>query len=160
MDRSPDAATKRFALPKIDVETVPYSGSAIRATAFAIEFDGGSLLLRVFENRENPSPRSTYVATKRQHVEIAKFAISAVALQALDAAVQQAKHSWAVAMGHELPDNGKLIAALTGLAQQAYDEPSDVQAKHGLQTASETTITESSDPLATRQKRSRKTPVR
>jgi hypothetical protein len=120
MEKVPAAARNDFVLPKVDTEVVPYPSSAIRATNFGIEFDGGSFVLKVFENREDASPRATPVATKRQNVEIARFTVSPVALQGLDATLQQAKRSYVAAMGHELPDNGKILPALMRLAAEAH----------------------------------------
>jgi hypothetical protein len=120
VSKSAEPATQDFALPHVDVEFVPFPGSSIRANFFMIEFDGGAFLLRVFENREDASPRPTLFATKRQNVEVARFTISPAALKALDASVQQAKNSYLVAMGHELPDSGKFVPALFRLAAEAH----------------------------------------
>ena len=103
---------------QFELEFVPYDGPAERANIFTIEFDGGSLVLRVIESRENPEPRPTLLATKRQNVEVGRFVLSPTALLSLEAAVSFAKNSYTRAMGHDLPNPAEVMKKLREVASE------------------------------------------
>ena len=113
---TPDALAK---MSSQSPEIVPFDGPASRVTSSAIEFDGGLLVLRLFEIREPAHPRPQFVSGERQLVEVGRFAMSPVCLRNLDAAVQNAKSSYVAAMGHELPEPAKVSAALRKFALDA-----------------------------------------
>ena len=117
--------------PPVVTSIVPLDEPALRASVFSLEFDGGSFLLRIFDFREDPEVRVEPVATKRRNVEIARFAISPVAFQHLEGTMALGRRSYVEAMGHELPDQAKIIS---GLIRVATEEKGKQEASKAAQS--------------------------
>jgi hypothetical protein len=101
----------------------PLNEASVRATNFELRFDGGSFELHVYEQRESPELREGPFVRAWELVEIARFAISPVALTYLDGAVAFAKSSYQAAIGHPLPDPAKVNAELQRLAVASRQAP-------------------------------------
>jgi hypothetical protein len=111
-------------IPPFETVFEPLNESAIRASGFAAEFDGGSFVLRVFEIREDPAARPSLLATKRRNVEIGRFAVSPIALQSLSSALEFARVTYKRAMGHEFPQQEAVLKSLKALALEEQTKAS------------------------------------
>jgi hypothetical protein len=101
----------------IEQKVIPFNGPAVRLTNCGVEFDGGSFVLRLYEQREAAQPRElTPAVSNRELVEIARYAVSPIALQYLASVIHDAARTYQASMGHALPNEKTLQAALQKFA--------------------------------------------
>jgi hypothetical protein len=105
-------------LPAFRSKVVPYDGPSSRATHFQVRFDGGGLTVHVYEMREATDERPTFLVEQWRFVEVARFALSPSSLKRLVDAALFAVASYKKAMGHDLPEDAKMTAALKEMAAE------------------------------------------
>ncbi|MGH7729523.1 MAG: hypothetical protein ACREM2_12150, partial [Vulcanimicrobiaceae bacterium] len=97
----------------------PLDATSARATNFEVRFDGGAFDLHVYEMRESSEDRSGFLVNAWQFIEIGRFSLSPIALARLKQSLVAATTAYSKAMGHDLPEQSKLTAALKKIAEES-----------------------------------------
>lgn len=110
-----------------NLRVVPLASPTPRATTFDVRFDGGSFELHIYEVRENPERRLLGPIDQWETVELARFALSPIALARLLGNTQVAAATYESVMGRKLPTeqeiNEGIAAVVAGQGRAAVPVP-------------------------------------
>jgi hypothetical protein len=105
MDQGFQAAVERA---RAALKVVPLDAPGLRATSFDVRFDGGAFELHVYEVRESPEMRPLGIIEHWQTVEVARFALSPIALARLLETSNTAASAYEAVIGRPLPTEQQL----------------------------------------------------
>lgn len=98
----------------------PLDGPTLRATAFEIRFDGGAFTFHVYDNRESTEPRPLGPSKKWEAIEIARYAISPVALSRLVESLKIPLETYQAIMGRSIPSEAEADAGFKAFIAKVF----------------------------------------